>query len=1036
MSLYPIVVAVQMLTIILCVVALYMSLNMGVSQAQKSMTAFLFSALIQNVGYLFELTSVTEEAAMVAIRMQYLGSTFQLLFFMEFILCYYKLHLAKRYELLLEIIDTLILIVMWTTPAHNWFYTRMEFVTEGAHPHYVLEHGIMYFVFVFVCCVVPWIVTVCAVIYQKFHNPHALIGKSYRLFLMSTLIPVGYLIFITFYNSEYDLSPIILGSMLSIVVIFIWSRNSYDMNELTLRTVVEELGDGIVILRSDGQIVLCNSTANAMFPNIANDSLGLQYMDYIRKSGKHEGDVVKFQRNNRDYEVHIRSIQDTQRATLGYCLLFLDITETQNYIEKLKNLKEKADAANYAKSQFLSNMSHEIRTPMNSIIGITEILLREKMKKQDREYLLNIKSSGNALISIINDILDFSKIEAGNMDFSEKNYEPCSMFNDLSLMFLTRIGDKPIELLFDIDVNIPKVLYGDEVRVRQVLINVVNNAIKYTDRGFVKLKVTCEIINEEVILHCEVSDSGIGIKEEDQSKLFEAFKRVGTEENYSKEGTGLGLSITKALVNRMGGEIGVTSEYHKGSTFYFDLHQGIVDAKAPNRLTESFILEKTVGACMESHFLLSSLKELLNQYSLPVVEIQDFCHIEQDMDYVFIDLPTYEMIKNQIPQIKTHYKEIILVINRMKEHVIDSNVTILSKPLFYTSLYKANITESNTDIVKEEYTLKPFEAPGVKILLVDDNEMNLKVAKELLKPLKLVIDEALNGKQAIEALKKQDYFLVLMDNMMPVMDGIEATRIIRSMKNPYYETVPIIALTADAIVGVKEDFLAAGMDDFVSKPIHVEELYRVIRKYIPDEMIHEISEEESGEEALDLFTSFGPEIDVESGMKHCNSKVEYERALVDFYRSMDHRWENIVHAYESGQDKVLTVEIYGLRKLAGAIGANQLVALLEKPGELMNYWSEIERQMEVLRNQLSLFCHKREEHKKPVSKEELSRQLGFLKNQIISFEYDDALKTAEILDGYQIPDFMTTMMEQLQVAVLNGEIEETMKVITNLEEMM
>ena len=271
---------------------------------------------------------------------------------------------------------------------------------------------------------------------------------------------------------------------------------------------------------------------------------------------------------------------------------------------------------------------------------------------------------------------------------------------------------------------------------------------------------------------------------------------------------------------------------------------------------------------------------------------------------------------------------------------------------------------------------------------------------------------------------------------MPVMDGIEATRIIRSMKNPYYETVPIIALTADAIVGVKEDFLAAGMDDFVSKPIDVEELYRVIRKYIPDEMIHEISEEESGEEALDLFTSFGPEIDVEAGMKNCNSKVEYERALVDFYRSMDHRWENIVHAYESGQDKVLTVEIYGLRKLAGAIGANQLEALLEKPGELMNYWGEIERQMEVLRNQLSLFCHKREEHKKTVSKEELSRQLGFLKNQIISFEYDDALKTAEILDGYQIPDFMTTMMEQLQVAVLNGEIEETMKVITNLEEMM
>lgn len=251
----------------------------------------------------------------------------------------------------------------------------------------------------------------------------------------------------------------------------------------------------------------------------------------------------------------------------------LNVTKRYNMMEELKEAKQRAEEANESKSNFLSNMSHEIRTPMNAIVGMTEILLRSDLSDQDRGYLMNIKNSGASLLTIINDILDFSKIESGRLEIIEEEYEPMSMLSDLSMIFLNRIGDKPVELLFDIDRNLPNKMYGDALRIRQVIINIANNAIKFTGNGYVKLTIKMSPMTEADMVNLDISieDSGQGIKPEDLDKLFGSFQQVDIKKNRNKEGTGLGLAISKQLVETMGGQIGVRSEYGKGSEFYFNI---------------------------------------------------------------------------------------------------------------------------------------------------------------------------------------------------------------------------------------------------------------------------------------------------------------------------------------------------------------------------------------------------------------------------------------------------------------------------------
>ena len=415
--------------------------------------------------------------------------------------------------------------------------------------------------------------------------------------------------------------------------------------------------------------------------------------------------------------------------------------------------KVRAESANRAKSDFLANMSHEIRTPINAVLGINELILREDLKAREcldhdpREaeealrnigiYAGDVKNAGNNLLAIINDILDFSRIESGSVDLRKAPYQLSSLLNDLSNMIYFRAREKSLEFHIDVDESLPDNLCGDEVRVRQILINLLTNAVKYTDQGCVRLTVRGEREDDGLLLHADVRDTGIGIRDEDMEELFTRFHRLDIEHNSTVEGTGLGLAITQRLVGIMGGTITVKSIYGEGSVFSVTIPQKVVS-----------------------------------------------------------DEPLGDLGK------------------RFTEHAEEARP---SRP-------------------SQEY----FHAPSARILIVDDTQMNLKVAVRLLKATQMQIDTAPGGAESVEMAKAVRYDLILMDQRMPVMNGTEALHRIRMDPEGASFDVPVICLTADAVIGARERYLAEGFTDYITKPIDSRMLAKMIVKYLPHEKVEAV----------------------------------------------------------------------------------------------------------------------------------------------------------------------------------------------------
>ena len=424
-------------------------------------------------------------------------------------------------------------------------------------------------------------------------------------------------------------------------------------------------------------------------------------------------------------------------------LAFITVRPFVRMQGELLEEKVRAESASLAKSDILANMSQEIRTPINAVLGMNEMILREGRKIQGTGdiypqevkdsvksmviYAGDVENAGNNLLAIVNDILDFSKIEAGKMDLVNAPYRLSSILGDLSNTVYLKAQDKKLDFVIDVDRNLPDELLGDEVRVRQIFNNILSNAVKYTEHGYVKLKLTGEKTGDDIVLNIVVSDTGIGIKKEDMDKLFNKFERLEMDRNSTVEGTGLGLAITRRLLDMMGGSITVESEYKKGSSFTICIPQKIIS-------------------------------------DVPLGDFQA----------------------------------------RFEENV----------------LKKAPYHES-------------FKAPEAHILIVDDTKLNLTVLTHLLKKTDVRIDTATSGAEAIDMAEKTAYDLILMDQRMPQMDGTEALHRIRESVNGKSSKVPVICLTADAVIGAKEKYLAEGFSDYLTKPVESQVLEKMLIKYLP-----------------------------------------------------------------------------------------------------------------------------------------------------------------------------------------------------------
>ena len=825
-----------------------------------------------------------------------------------------------------------------TVDYHHLYYKDYWLAPSKANLNgYTLEISPAPMYYVYMAFLLAEIMTTIGIIISSYCSQRSMPNKGKIHFLMiAAMLSPMLLLSLRILKILKGDDPTPLGILLSCIFmsIAVVKYGLFDPVKNAKNYIIDNLKEAVIVTDADHRFLFLNSMADKIITSI-NKEQGYSTDDKIYAFIQGSQDF--FDWKDRHYQVEETVLKDNELIQ-GYMMTIVDVTKIIEQNHLMKRLVLQTEDANRAKTNFVSNMSHEIRTPMNSIVGITEILLRSRHSPKEQEYLLNIQSSGRVLLTIINDVLDCSKMEAGKMQLFDEPYDTCSLFHDLRISMENRIGHSGLELIYDIDQDIPCKLKGDMGRIRQVIINLVNNAIKYTEKGSVRFSVHVRQKNtDKVMLYYEVADTGIGIRKEDQKILFDAFQRVEMDRNRYVEGTGLGLTISQNLVNMMGGVIEVESEYGKGSRFFFTIEQTIID-------------------------------------------------------------PTPVSAVNYNGQ-------------------------------------KDNVTEKEAECL--------FIAPEAHILLVDDNELNLVVAKELLKPLRMQIDTAENGLQAVKMVRGSQYDLVLMDHMMPVMDGIEAAKAIRALPEDKYQKLPIIALTANAMVDARKEFLNAGMNGFVAKPIDFARICNQLKLWLPKDLVRDVPKEEAKKLLADDLSDreIQPEdpqmgFSFEEGVKHCGSKAALMKTIRIFYRTIDSKANKIEQCLKEGLISDYVIEIHALKSSALLVGA---VPLSEAAKELEDYGKQgktevlEEKTPDVLtlyrdlKNILRPYAEKEEDAKKEFSDGEWITALQQIHQCIEQFDLDGVDQIMEQLEEYQVPECIRESMDQLRVYVADVSLEEIME---------
>ncbi len=629
-----------------------------------------------------------------------------------------------------------------------------------------------------------------------------------------------------------------------------------------------------------------------------------------------------------------------------------------NRIEQgLKTSVGEAIQAEHSKSDFLANMSHEIRTPMNAIVGMCELILRDPdISESTRDNCFNIQSSGRSLLSIINDILDFSKIESGKLEIIEGEFNIASTLNDVINMAVTRKGNKDFEIIVKADPDIPVGLYGDEVRIKQVMINLVSNALKFTEKGAVILHVSCSKQKYGVNLKVQVEDSGIGITEENLEKLFTSFQQVDTKKNRSVEGTGLGLAISKRLIEQMNGFVNVSSEYGTGSVFSFVIPLKVTDP-APF-ITVNNAQRISAVCCLDlkrysSPVVEARYSELINdlgsQLNIKIAMCDGVEYMKKLIDdpsnritHCFVNKEIYISERDYLASIADRIQPVVIqdIENAAQIH---QPFRCMYKPFYSMSVAAVLNNENITATLGERRSTSiTFSAPKARVLIVDDNAVNLKVAVGLMRPYHMQFITAESGPAAIQMLHSKDIHLILMDHMMPEMDGVETTRIIRGMEGDYFRKLPIIALTANALNGVREMFISEGFNDFVAKPIEIATLDKVLKNWLPKELICAPAVDNVRPESKTVQQNIAEGLISETkGLSYTGGDAEaYYEILSIYINKGEEKLDYIRTLYNAEDWKNYVIEVHALKSSSLGIGCTSLSELaqrLEAAGKAEDY---------------------------------------------------------------------------------------------------
>lgn len=648
---------------------------------------------------------------------------------------------------------------------------------------------------------------------------------KYLLLVIAAMMPF-FSVIIRFSLPDKSYDPIPFGLFCTDIcfVLIIYFFHIFDVAEYAKNDVLENMEEGVLVCDEEGRVLFTNKKIRSIF---ADQSLQNAQEILLRLVPEADGE---FRYRDRVYSVTESEVYRGDKAK-GKTLCFIDVTLAKEKEQKLRELSEEAMAANKAKSNFLANMSHEIRTPINTILGMDEMILREGRDHAILSYANDIRSEGKTLLSLIDELLDFSKIESGNIQIKEKEYYLPGLLKEVLSGFAVKAKQKGLSFESSVAIDMPTTLQGDELRIYQVLNNLLGNALKYTEKGEISISVEWHLVdNKTAQLIFNVTDTGIGISQENLPYIYEKYSRLDSRKDSKVDGSGLGLNITKQLLDLMNGTIRAESEFGKGSSFTVKIPQKIIDVTPAGEIT-------------------------IGSPCLP------------------------------------------------------------------------EITAQTT-----------FTAPDAKLLVVDDNVMNRIVVRNLLKRTLLQVEEAESGTECLEKTAQTHYDLILMDHMMQEMDGIEAMQRIRKQEGKCRET-PIIVLTANAVSGVRDTYLEAGFDAYLSKPVSGEQLEQTLISYLPKELlllrqINDPGANEDGggndeEASVNLLISDG--IDVRNGLKNFLSREDlYKEAGRDFAVQCEEYLRSLQESLLKKDVEVMTGKLEMIRRNASALGATKLKSIAEE----------------------------------------------------------------------------------------------------------